>query len=181
MATWIALFRGINVGGRNILPMNELTSLLLEQGCEDVRTYIQSGNVVLRSSIEEKQDLANRIATAVEKRCGFQVQILLLSNGEFQQAIDENPFPAAIDDPKTLHCFFLAELPDAPDLTALTDLKLADEEFVLTGRMFYLHAPKGIGRSKLAQRAERLLGVPATARNWRTVCKIAEMAQDFDQ
>lgn len=181
MATWIALLRGINVGGRNILPMKELASLLLQLGFEDVRTYIQSGNVVFRSSSEEKRDLTNRIATAIEENYGFRIQILLMSKVEFQRAIEENPFPAAIDDPKTLHLFFLAESPDAPDLAALNDIKLADEEFVLTRRTFYLHAPQGVGRSKLAQRAEKLLGVPVTARNWRTVCKIAAMAQDFDR
>ena len=178
MVTWIALLRGINVGGNNILPMKELASLLLELGFEDVRTYIQSGNVVFRSSSEEKRRLANRMATAVEKRYGFRIQVLLISKLEFQQAIEENPFPGAVDDPKTLHCFFLAESPDAPDLAALNDLRLPDERFVLTPHTFYLHAPQGVGRSKLAQRAERLLGVPVTARNWRTVCKIAEMAQD---
>ena len=181
MVTWIALLRGINVGGRNILPMKELAALLLELGLEDVKTYIQSGNVVFRSSSEEKRHLANRIATAVEKSFGFRIQILLISKVEFQQAIEENPFPGTIDNPKALHFFFLAESPDAPNLAALNDIKLADEEFVLARCTFYLHAPQGVGRSKLAQRVEKLLGVPVTARNWRTVCKIAAMAQDFDR
>ncbi len=107
------------------------------------------------------------------------IPVLLLSVVEFQQAINENPFPAATDNPTTLHLFFLAEPPDTPDLLKLNDLKLADEEFVLTPRVFYLHAPQGIGRSKLAQRAEKCLGVPGTGRNWRTVCKLAEMARSF--
>ncbi|NOX69354.1 MAG: DUF1697 domain-containing protein [Gammaproteobacteria bacterium] len=181
MTTWIALFRGINVGGNNILPMKELTSLLLDMDFENVRTYIQSGNVVFRSGDSDRPDIASRISNAVEERYGFRIRILIVSETDFQRAIEENPFPIAIDHPKTLHLFFLAATPETPDLAALNNLKLAEESFVLNERMFYLHAPQGIGRSKLAQRAEKLLGVPATARNWRTVGKIAEMARNPDR
>lgn len=181
MLTWIALLRGINVGGKNILPMKELVLLLLELGFEDVRTYIQSGNVIFRSTGELKHDITDRIATAIEKRYGFRIQILLISAADFRQAIEENPFPGAIDHPQTLHFFFLAQTPDTPNQAALNDLKLANEKFVLTQRMFYLHAPQGIGRSKLAKRVEKLLGVAVTARNWQTVCKVAEMVRQFER
>ncbi len=179
MTTWIALLRGINVGGKNILPMQDLVLLLLKLGFEGVKTCIQSGNIVFRSSNKKRNEIAQLIATTIESNYEFRIPVLLLSVVEFQQAINENPFPAATDNPKTLHLFFLAEPPDTPDLLKLNDLKLADEEFVLTPRVFYLHAPQGIGRSKLAQRAEKCLGVPSTGRNWRTVCKIAEMARSF--
>ncbi len=181
MTTWIALLRGINVGGKNILPMKDLVLLLLKLGFEGVKTCIQSGNIVFRSSNKKRNEIAQRIATAIESNYGFRIPVLLLSVVEFQQAINENPFPAATDNPKTLHLFFLAEPPDTPNQAALNDLKLANEKFVLTQRMFYLHAPQGIGRSKLAKRVEKLLGVAVTARNWQTVCKVAEMVRQFER
>jgi len=95
--------------------------------------------------------------------------------------MEANPFPAASDNPKSLHCFFLAEVPVTPDLQTITDLKSNGEEFVLVDKMFYLHAPQGIGRSKLAPRVEKLLGVASTARNWRTVTKIDEIARQIDR
>ncbi|HIA16949.1 MAG TPA: DUF1697 domain-containing protein, partial [Dehalococcoidia bacterium] len=92
-------------------------------------------------------------------------------------AIASNPFPQAEEHPNTLHLYFLSEPPHDPDNDALNALKSDSEQFVLTDNVFYLHAPGGIGQSKLAARAERLLGVDATARNWRTVSKIEEMAR----
>jgi uncharacterized protein (DUF1697 family) len=94
-------------------------------------------------------------------------------------AIRKNPFPEAVTDPKALHAGFLASMPEKPNLKALESLKSDSERFRLVGKVFYLHAPEGIGRSKLAANAERLLGAPMTDRNWRTVCKIREMAREL--
>jgi uncharacterized protein (DUF1697 family) len=91
-------------------------------------------------------------------------------------AVRSNPFPEAESDPSTLHLYFLAASPENPDLEGLEEIKDDRERFFLGDDVFYLHAPDGVGRSKLAANAERLLGVPATARNWRTVRKVMEMA-----
>jgi uncharacterized protein (DUF1697 family) len=181
MATLLALFRGINVGGNNILRMKDLVSLFQGLGFTDVHTYIQSGNVVFRSPNTTIPEIESLVADAVEAEHGFRPRLLLVSAKDLQQVMDANPFPAAVTEPKTLHCFFLASQPLSPNLTALNDLKSASEEFALGDKVFYLYAPQGIGRSKLAQRAEKILGVPATARNWRSVGKIAEMAQKIDR
>jgi uncharacterized protein (DUF1697 family) len=94
-----------------------------------------------------------------------------------ERVMRSNPLPEAESEPKTLHLYFLAAPPERPDLDALEGIKGDRERFVLGDGVFYLHAPDGIGRSKLAANIEKLLGVPATARNWRTVHKVMEMAQ----
>lgn len=177
METWILLLRGINVGGKNILPMQELVQDLESLDLADVKTYIQSGNAVFRSSGQASTTLGTRIATRIEDRHGFRPHVLVLSADQWKDAIDANPFPEAEAEPKKLHLFFLAWAPAAPDLEALAKAKAPSERFHLADRVLYLHAPEGIGRSKLAAKAEKLLGVPITARNWRTVQKLWEMAR----
>lgn len=177
MAAWIVLLRGINVGGRNALPMKELVRDLKSLGLEDVRTYIQSGNAVFRSARKISNKLHTRIATTIEHRHGFRPQVLILSADELRQAVESNPFPEAEDEPKTLHLFFLASTPSAPDIELLTQAKSPAERFHLTNRVLYLHAPEGIGRSKLVAKIENALGVAVTARNWRTVLKLIDMAR----
>jgi uncharacterized protein (DUF1697 family) len=176
LQTYIALFRGINVGGRHALPMKELAAVLESQGCVDVRTYIQSGNVILRSAIPDAARLAARVATAVSASHGFEPAVLVLTPRELERAVAGNPFPQAVGNPRSLHLFFLAATPKKPDLKALEATRAGSERFELKGRIFYLHAPDGFGTSRLAERAERLLGVEATARNWRTVTTLLEMA-----
>ena len=179
MTTYIALFRGINVGGKNSLPMQRLKDILGQLGCRQVKTYIQSGNVVFQHAEVDREQFAGQIGAEIEKEHGFRPQVLLLPVDDFEQAVALNPFPEAVDEPKTLHVSFLAEEPENPDLAGLEGVKTESERFTLTGRLFYLHAPDGIGRSKLAARIEKSLGVPATDRNWRTVLKVLEMAQEL--
>lgn len=177
MTTWILLLRGINVGGRNRLPMGDLVSILESSGLEDVETYIQSGNVVFRSA-KVSSTLGEEIATAVEERHGFRPRVLLLDADRLREAAESNPFPEAEAEPGTLHLFFLATAPESPDVEALDRLVSPSERFHLAGDVFYLHAPDGIGRSKLAANVEKHLGVAATARNWRTVERLREMSRD---
>jgi len=175
MATWIGLFRGINVGGNNILPMAKLKSDLEALDLRNVRTYIQSGNVVFDASAKTAASLSKKIASQIEERHGFRPHVIILSCDDLLAAIDSNPFPRAAAEPKTLHFYFLAEPAVNPDKTALNKLKSPTENFKLTGRVFYLHAPDGIGRSKLAANAEKHLGVVTTGRNYRTVDKLRSM------
>jgi uncharacterized protein (DUF1697 family) len=176
MQTWIALIRGINVGGKQ-LPMQALRDLLEDIGCTDVKTYIQSGNAVFCSRATDATRLAQRIAKAIATDHGFEPFVLVLSREELAKVADANPYAKAVaTEPKFVHAFFLAAVPKAPDLEGMRKVKAASESFVLDGRTLYLHTPAGFGVSKLAERAERLLGVPATARNWRTVTELLAMA-----
>ena len=180
MKTYIALFRGINVGGRNVLPMKELVALLENLDLQNVKTYIQSGNVVFQSEEKNASQLANKISAVIKKSHGFEPRVLLLEIEEMEQAIASNPFPEAESEPKTLHVNFLTSVPEAPDLKALETLRKENERFALKRDVFYLHAPDGVGRSKLAAKAERLLGVSMTGRNWRTVSKIMALAKELN-
>jgi uncharacterized protein (DUF1697 family) len=175
MATWIALLRGVG-GGIRPLPMRELAAALEGIGLKDVRTYIQSGNVVF-SSAKSAARLAGEIERCIEKKFGFQSKTFVLSVPELQRAAKGNPFPKADDEPTTLHLFFLAQPAKAAQLDAMNELKAKSEQFVLENQVFYFYAPQGFGTSKLAARVERLLGVDTTARNWRTVGKLLEIAK----
>lgn len=177
MKTYVALFRGINVGGNNILPMKDLVDVLENVGSQNVETYIQSGNAVFQSEETDASRLSNQISARIQETHGFEPQVLLLELEEVEKAVASNPFPEAEADPKTLHLFFLSSVPENPDLTPLEDIKSDSERLALEGKVLYLHAPDGVGRSRLAAKAEKLLGVPTTARNWRTVCKILAMAR----
>jgi uncharacterized protein (DUF1697 family) len=179
LKTYIALFRAINVGGKNSLPMKELIAVLEDLGARNAKTYIQSGNAVLVSPEKDTSQLSNKIRSEIKKRRGFEPHVLLLELEDIERAIRKNPFPEAATDPTTLHAGFLASVPEKPNLKTLESLKSESERFQLIDKVFYLHAPEGIGRSKLAANAEKLLGAPMTDRNWRTVCKIREMAQEL--
>jgi uncharacterized protein (DUF1697 family) len=174
MQKYIALFRGINVGGNNILPMKELVPMLESMGAVDVKTYIQSGNVVFTSSQELAQSWCRWVEAAIQKEKDFRPKILLLTKKELAKAIANNPFPT--EDGKTLHCFFLAAQVEQEFLQQIAQIKTNSEKACLKEQVFYLYTPEGFGRSKLAARVEKLLGVPATARNWNTLLKLAQLS-----
>jgi uncharacterized protein (DUF1697 family) len=178
MKTYIALFRGINVGGKNLLPMKRLQVLLENLGLQDIRTYIQSGNVVFKGNETDPARLSEDISHAIEMDLGFKPLVLLLELKQLEEVMKANPFPRAESEPATLHVMFLASSPASPDLKALEGIRAGSERFELRASAFYLYAPDGIGRSKLAANVERLLGVPVTGRNWRTVEKTLAMAKE---
>jgi uncharacterized protein (DUF1697 family) len=171
MDVQIALLRGINVGGTGILPMTELRDMLQKLGAKSVKTYIQSGNAVFRGRLDE-----TTIADAIEAARGFRPRAIVLEIATYAEVLAANPFPEAVDDPKSLHLFFLAS-PSAVDAAVLSATKGPEERFVLTKRTLYLHTPKYLSGSKLAVKLERLLEVPTTARNWRSATKVLELAQ----
>ena len=172
----IALFRGINVGGRNILPMKSLVEILEGLGYNNIQTYIQSGNVVFQSETEITTKKSNLIQNAIEKLHGFKPQVLFINSDELNEAIKNNTFNTEVG--KILHFSFLERSPEAVDYVKLNELKAKTEEYKLQGKVFYLYAPDGIGRSKLAVKVEKILGVSATGRNWNTIMKLAQMISD---
>ena len=181
METFIALFRGINVGGRNILPMKELVKVLAGLDFQFIKTFIQSGNVVFQSRESDKQKLTKRIIQAMEAPIGFKPQVMLLFLQELKEAIERNPFPEGDGNPKSLHLFFLASGIEHPNLESLEAIRAGSEKYQLVRCVFYLYAPDGIGRSKLAANVEKRLGIGVTARNWRTVRKVYHMAWDISK
>lgn len=192
--TWIALLRGVNVGGKNRLPMKELVVEIETLGFTDVKTYVQSGNVVFRGSAAETgpgapsvgeiaASIALSIATCIKNKFGFQPGVIVIGKQELAVAAASNPFPDAEKEleGRALHLYFLdistKDVPPKLDARSLDAVKRPSERWQVIGSVFYLHAPEGFGNSKLAARAERCLGVPATARNWRTVCEVLKLAE----
>jgi uncharacterized protein (DUF1697 family) len=144
-------------------------------GCQNIKTYIQSGNAVFDTKVKNKNKIADEIGSRILEVCGFKPKIFLLKIEELQEAVRNNPFETG--DGKTLHFFFLSSQPDPANLEKLTAIKSHSEEFKLEQNVFYLYAPYGIGMSKLAAKAEQALGVPVTARNWNTINKLIEMTK----
>jgi len=155
--------------------MRDLVGILEGIGCEKVKTCIQSGNAVFQFSGNKISGIAEEIGSNIMESHGFKPQVLLMRAGELEDAVENNPFKTM--EGKSLHFFFLASAPVKPDLDGLANIRLNSEEFKLDNNVFYLYAPAGIGRSKLAARVERALGVPVTARNWNTVRKLIAMVR----
>jgi uncharacterized protein (DUF1697 family) len=178
MNAWVLLLRGVNVGGHGKLPMADLRRLLTRLGLRNVTPYIQSGNVVFTGVIDARH-FGEIVETEIEAEHGFRPRALVLSAETFAAILRACPWPQALNDPTSAHIWFLAERPTAPALKEMAALAAPSERFHLDDWAFYLHAPDGIGRSKLATKAEQLLGVPATARNLNTVTKLAELLADL--
>jgi uncharacterized protein (DUF1697 family) len=177
MTTWIALLRGVNVGGSHTLPMKRLREILAELGFADVATYIQSGNCVFRSATGSAAQVGKRIADAIAAEFDFRPSVFVLSRDVFKTAIGGNPFARRTEDPKFVHLFFLADPVRTLDESAMRALAAPGDDFALVGKVFYLLTPAGIGRSKLAEKLGKFLPVDMTGRNLRSVMKIAELAR----
>jgi len=158
--------------------MKDLRAVLEGLGLQNVKTYIQSGNVVFQSRSGDGHRLAHEISAAIGERHPFTPRVLVLSVEELQSAIAANPFPEAEGKPASLHFFFLESHPADPDMAKLEALRVISEKFALVGAVFYLHAPDGIGRSKLAAYVEKALGVVVTVRNGRSVQAIMALAME---
>lgn len=179
MPTCIAFFRGINVGGRNKLPMKELVRLFEQLGIHGAKTYIQSGNVAFRCSRQQRPEIGRRVAAAVMQHYGFEPGVLVLTVQELEHAVAANPFMDARKDPTSLYLWFLRDAPANPDVERLENLKTDSERFKLDRKVFYLHTPEGFGQSKLAENVEKCLDIDGSARNWQTVTKTLELAWDL--
>lgn len=176
----ILLLRGVNVGGKSVLPMAGLREVLAGQGLIGVKTHIQSGNAVFRDPIGAV-DLAERITVAIESGYGFRPKAMMLEVAVLLDVLAANPFAlAGAENGAAVHIGFLAAPALHADLDRLRALAAKDEAFHLTEAAFYLHAPSGIGRSKLAAAAEKTLGVAMTLRNQRVAEAVSVLAQDLE-
>ena len=174
---YVALLRGVNVGGRNKLPMADLRSIFTEAGCAAVQTYIQSGNVVF----EAAPDLAGRVpeivTLSIQQRFGFESAVVIRSGEELRQVAASNPFDAS-GDPRLLHVAFLAEAPSDEAVAHLDPERSPQDAFAVQGRHVYLHYPNGVAGSKLTNEyLSAQLGTASTMRNWRTVVTLLEMVE----
>ena len=177
--THVALLRGINVGGKNMLPMKDLVGMFDAAGCTDVRTYIQSGNVIFEAPAGAPagtQEIAEAVKASIEKRFGFRIPVILRTSQQLRKAIRDNPFLAAVEDPKALYVYFLADLPNARAISALDPGRSAPDAFHARGQEIYLHLPNGMARTKLTNAYfDAKLSTVCTARNWATVLKLADL------
>ena len=181
MPTHVALLRGINVGGHNRVPMPELRTLMTELGHTDVATYIQSGNAVFTSDEADTIKLADELRQAIADQLSVDCGVVVITQAELQQVIDDNPFPAE-DNPKALHAVFRRAELTADERAKVTQAqerakaKGCQDEAVIVGRTMFLHTPDGLGRSELsAQLARTAASKTGTARNWATVRKLRAM------
>jgi uncharacterized protein (DUF1697 family) len=176
MTTYIALLRGVNVGG-NMLKMARLRELCADLGLRNARTYVQSGNVVF-----EAMGTTARLAEALERKLAGEtrlpISVIVKSSAEMARVIAANPFleERGIDLAK-LHVTFLQKPPAKSALASLATLQAGADRFHSLGRQIYLHCPNGYGQTKLTNGAfEKLLAIRATTRNWNTVTTLREMA-----
>lgn len=175
--TYAALLRGINLGARNKVAMGDLRALVAGLGCEDVATYVQSGNVVFKSSTPRAQ-LHAALEGQIRRALGLELVVVLRTKAELAKLVAGNPFSGRGREPK-LHVTFLAETPPRARVRALETFDSGADELRVAGKHVYLHLPGGYGRSKLSNAFfEQQLGVAATTRNWNTVTKLAELTAE---
>ena len=186
MASHLALLRGINVGGRNKVPMAELRDVVASLGHTGVTTYIQSGNVLFTTPENDTDELASALEAAITGAFGVTSSVVVLSRDDLAQILDRNPYLEE-PNPKLVHVVFLnAELP--PDLLdrvqaaeSAVAAKGSRDTVTAIGPALYLHTPDGFGTSELAQVVLRVAGqagVAATARNWSTSTKLLTLCEE---
>lgn len=176
MAQHIVLLRGINLARRNRVAMAELRDALADAGFADVRTYVQSGNVVLASG-EKPAVVARKVHRVIEQELGVDVAVLTRTRAQLAKVVERNPLARVAKDPKRYQVSFLEAKPSRDVVRRIEEAADPNERVVVEGREIYAWHPDTIARSKLwALLAGRDLGVTATARNWTTVQKLLELA-----
>ena len=174
----IALLRGINLGPNRRIAMSALRDVLVGAGFGDVRTYVQSGNVVLASDADP-EELEEECERLIGDAFGLDVDVIVRTRDELAEVIDRNPFPEAAEDPKRYQVTFLSRPLESSRVSELSSLAVGSERLAANERELYAWHPDGVARSKLSARlAGQGLGVKATARNWRTVTTLLEMADE---
>ena len=170
MERWVLLLRGVNVGGRNRVPMDRLRGVLTDLGYDDVDTYIQSGNVAFDAPSRPDP---GHLSALLGRELGCLVPAVVLARSELVEVLERNPFGSLETDPKLLHVLFFSHEPDADDVARLDHRRYAPDRFEITGRAAYVHFPNGSARSKLTIDVfERGLDVTATGRNLRTALRL---------
>lgn len=179
MKIYIALLRGINVGGHNLIKMVELKRLFEDMGLSAVQTYIQSGNVLFESE-EEQQSLCHLIEDGLRTAFGYSVTVVVRTRMDLERIIKNSPFLAdTLMEGESLHVAFLVEAPSQEGINRLLPYKTELDDYIIEDKEVYLYFRQSIRNSKLAMNLQKL-GVQATTRNWKTVNKLAEMARKMN-
>ncbi len=178
MKTYIALLRGINVSGHKIIEMETLRKVLEELDFKNISTYIQSGNILFRSAENETATLERQIAGLIGKHFGFDVPVMVVTPGDLKKIVDDNPYATQqLEDPAQPYISFLSEIPSVEKLEELKAIDFKGDNFINIGKTLYIHYVKSAGDSKLSNVIiENKLKLSSTARNWKTVNKLIELA-----
>lgn len=177
MITYIALLRGVNVGGHRKLPMADLRTLLSKEGFGTIKTYIQSGNVVFRASESDTSVLKTRVEKAISSTFGFEVPVILMTSREFQEILEQNPFDEEII-PESYYILLSHAIPEERS-KGLTDDHWEQEHFRITKKCIYLYVENGYGKAKCSTNFfEKKLDITATARNHKTMLKLVSLAAE---
>ena len=176
MKTYIALLKGINVGGHKKVPMAELRDLLAKSGFQNVQTYIQSGNVIFKSS-EETKNLEDKIQNAISSHFGFEVSIIVKTNAELQLIFDSCPFENAKKEKS--YFIMLNKIPERNLIEEVDKISYDDEEIVIINNCLYFYCSKGFGQTKFNMSTyERKLNLVGTSRNYNTMVKLLSLSLD---
>lgn len=173
---YVALLRGINVGGNTMIKMSDLTAMFESLGFENVKTYINSGNLAFDGRKTSESKLAERIEKVVESNVGKPVSVMVRSQADIKHVLDSNPYEGEYESHKEMHVLFMKSELDAEKKRLLAEAVPGGERFSVVGREIYCHLPTGVADSYLGRgQFEKMLKVSVTARNWRTVQKLAEL------
>jgi len=176
MQRYIAILRGINVGGKHKISMTELKKVLEKTGIEHIQTYIQSGNVIFSSDESDPAVLTEQISSVIKDHWGFEVPVIILSKREIDEIILTNPF-ADIYDPACLHITFLSAVPQSERIKSILELKDSPNDISIINRAVYLYCPNGYSKTRITNSfLERKLNLIATTRNLKTSLVLQQMA-----
>jgi uncharacterized protein (DUF1697 family) len=178
-APYLALLRGINVGGKNKIQMKDLSAMFVAAGCKNVRTFIQSGNVIFDAPAKLTAKVPCLIAAQIADSLGYKAPVVMRSMAELEDAVSSNVFLKMGAAEDSLFLMFLATLPDPSKVMALDPNRSPGDEYVVRGREIYLRLPKGVADSKLTNAYfDSKLSTTSTGRNWRTVTKLLELMRE---
>lgn len=178
MAQHILLLRGINLGSRNRVAMPKLRAALIDAGFDDVRTYLQSGNVVLAGK-GRADDVARKVERLIKKEFGLEIAVVARTRAQLAKVVELNPLGKVAKNPKRYQVSFLKEKPAREVLRRVEEAAAPAERVVAIGREIYAWHPEGVARSRLwTLLAGKQLGTTATARNWTTVTSLLSLAQE---
>lgn len=177
MNTYIALLRGINVGGHKKVPMADLRALLSKSGFDNVRTYIQSGNIILQTVEKSKTTIENTIQKIIQSHFRFDVPVIAKSRDELQVIFDACPFSGAKKEDS--YFILLSDIPKQSLVEIVTDITFENEEFVIIKDCIYVHASLGYRNSKFNMNwFEKKLKIKATSRNYKTMVKLLSLSSE---
>ncbi|MDD5362035.1 MAG: DUF1697 domain-containing protein [Ignavibacteria bacterium] len=178
MKTYISILRGINVSGKNIIKMDELRRAFAELNFENIRTYIQSGNVVFNSKLSGTKNLEKKISKKILEYFGFNMPVIVKEITEITEVFNNNPFVNERNEGLNfLHVTFLSDLPREENLSRIHQIQNDSDEFIVSGKNIYLFCPNGYGNTKLSNTFfENKLNVSATTRNWKTISELINIA-----